>query len=253
MQLLKVKPTKIHKAKVIQNTKLSDDIYRLELVADLEEVNPGNFISILCEGKTLRRPFSIAGFKYNKLEILYKVKGDGTIYMSELRPNDKVDFIGALGNSFSINNHKSLLIGAGVGVAPIKFLSEKLSEKGIDNKIIAGLQTNITDLLPKNSTLYTNDGSSGLKGSVLDNLEQEIIEYNPKIIYTCGPKIVMETAVKLAKKYNLQIETALERDFACGVGACMGCIVEIIEEDGLVNKRICKDGPVFDGRKVIWN
>lgn len=253
MVLLKSKTKKIHQAKITKNQALADDIFLLEFEANVKNINPGNFVSILCENKTLRRPFSIAGVNEGKIQIIYKIKGDGTAFMSKLGKNDNISILGPLGNCFNINNKKSLLIGAGVGLAPIKFLAAKLNEKNIENKILAGMQSMIDFNLATNSKIYTDDGSSDNKGSILDNLEQDITEYNPEIIYTCGPKIVMKKAVEIAKKHNIPIETALESDFACGTGVCMGCVVELMENDTQINKRICKDGPIFDGRTVIWS
>lgn len=253
MVLLESKTKKIHRAKITKNQTLAENVFLLEFEANIENINPGNFISILCENKTLRRPFSIAGVNEGKIQIIYKIKGDGTAYMSKLRKNDRISIIGPLGNCFNINNKKSLLIGAGVGIAPIKFLAEKLNKNNIEHKILAGMQSMIILNLATNIKIYTDDGSSDNKGSIIDNLEQDITEYNPEIIYTCGPKIVMKKAVEIAKKYNIPIETALERDFACGTGVCMGCVVEIMVNDTPINKRICKDGPIFDGRTVLWS
>lgn len=246
------------KGYIKQNFHISKDIYYMEIYTNtsIETIQPGNFISILCEGKILRRPFSIAGFDKNIIKIIYKIKGDGTRYLSKLNKNDFIDLIGPLGNSFNYKNKKSLLVGAGVGIAPMKFLADKLIKNNTDYKILAGMQENFENSIifnDYNLKLITNDGSSNYKGTVIDFLENEIKKYKPEVIYTCGPNIVMKKVCEIALKYEIPVEVAMEREFACGVGACMGCIIEIFEDNKIINKSICKDGPVFSGEQIKWD
>lgn len=244
------------KAEVIENIRLSEDIYQIKLKSDIasKKALPGQFVSILCEDLVLRRPFSIADANNDLFQIIYKVKGKGTKYISQLKPGNEVDFIGPLGKGFRITPERALLIGAGVGVAPLIFLSKILEKEGIHYSFLAGFQQklNITEINPSCSYIVTEDGSSNIKGRIIDFMEDIIEKYKPERIYACGPKPVLSFTANMAIKYNIKSEMALEREFACGTGVCMGCSIEIKTNEGIKNKRICKDGPVFDGETIVW-
>ena len=243
-------------AKVIANTPLSKDVYEISL--DCKEIAgnsiPGQFVSILCENLTLRRPFSIANVDNNTIKIIYKLKGDGTRYISKLKDGQEVNLIGPLGKGFNIIPENSLLIGAGVGIAPVLFLSKELEKRQVPYRLLAGFQTltNLTDLDRDKSLIITEDGSSGYQGRIIDYLKDEIIENKPQKIYSCGPEIVLKQVIDMANEYNIPVEVALEKKFACGIGVCMGCNVQIKENNTVKSKRICNDGPVFEGGSIVW-
>ncbi|MFH0702428.1 MAG: dihydroorotate dehydrogenase electron transfer subunit [bacterium] len=245
-------------ANVINNLKLDDNIYQITLNCRevAENALPGQFISVLCKDKVLRRPFSIAYTDQDNFEIIYKIKGEGTNYISSLKSGDNLDIIGPLGNGFNIldKNKKALLVGGGVGVAPLIFLSKILEEKQISYVLLAGFQKllNIQNFPHSKSFIVTEDESSGFAGRINDYLEDVINTHKPEKIYACGPKPVLKFVTEMAIQHDIEIEVALERDFACGIGVCMGCTIQIKKNNKLVNKRICKDGPVFDGRSIIW-
>jgi len=244
------------KADVVKNIRLSEDIYQIELKSEIaaQKALPGQFVSILCENLVLRRPFSIANVDNDSFHIIYKIKGKGTRYISQLQSGDKADFIGPFGNGFSINSRKALLVGAGVGVAPLIFLSKVLEKQEIPYIFLAGFQqtVNIPEINSSNSYIVTEDGSSGLKGRIIDFMQDIIEKHKPERIYACGPEPVLSFTVNMAAQYNIRSEMALEREFACGTGVCMGCSIKIKTNDGIKNRRICKDGPVFDGEKIVW-
>ncbi|MGD9580818.1 MAG: dihydroorotate dehydrogenase electron transfer subunit [Vampirovibrionia bacterium] len=241
---------------IIENKKISTDTYKL--IIENKNISqlalPGQFISILCPPLLIRRPFSIAGIQKNQINIIYKLKGKGTEYISSLKPNTQIELLGPLGKGFTIHNKRSLLIGAGVGTAPILFLYDKLKLANLKTTILSGFQTspNIEQLYTNDCLLITEDGSSGYKGQITQYIENKINSYKPEIIYACGPKIVLKQIVNIANKRNIETEIALEEIFACGIGACMGCAIEIIENNRITNKRICKDGPVFKGDTIVW-
>ena len=121
---------KNHKGIVLYNEKIAKDTYKIVLKTDMKEAYGGQFISILCENKTLRRPFSIMDFNNGEITVLYKIKGEGTNYIKSLKKDDTVDFIGAMGNTFNYERIKTaLLIGAGIGIAPMLFLKKELNKK----------------------------------------------------------------------------------------------------------------------------
>lgn len=246
---------KIHKAKVTKIENVAKNSYYIELETEKEfESTAGQYISILCDGLTLRRPFSIAYHKGKQIGVLFKEKGKGTKYIKSLQVGSMTDFIGPLGNGFDIQNKKSLLVGAGIGIAPIFYLQNKLNEMEIENLTIAGFMS--IDYIPKGikaNKYITNDGSMGQKGSVLNYLEDYINAFNPEIIYACGPHIVLKKIAETAKKYSIESQIAMEKVMACGIGVCRGCVIKVYREGQVENATVCKDGPVFKGDEVVWN
>ena len=115
-----------------------------------------------------------------------------------------------------------------------------------------GTKTRIETELGENCYAITEDGSCGLKGMLNDHLEDIIKEVQPEKIFICGPNPAMKYAAGIAQKHNIDIEVALERVFACGTGVCMGCVIQVLENGEQVQKRVCKDGPVFNGASIIW-
>ena len=210
---------------------------------------PGQFVSILCDGLTLRRPFSVADFDRRLITVLFKLKGKGTDYLASLKPGDEIDFIGAMGNGFNIKDKKALLIGAGIGIAPVFYLNKELKQRGIESLFAGAFMTK--DEVPQGLELdeiITNDGTTGKKGSILDHLEQIVHDYKPEVIYACGPSIVLKAISKL----DIPSQLALEKVMACGIGVCKGCVIKVRQGNEIVNNTICHDGPVFDGKEVVW-
>ena len=218
--------------------------YRADIISDLTNVKAGQFISILCPNKTLRRPFSVAGFGDDTISIIFKIKGEATKYLSTLKNGDDIDFIAPLGNGFDIQNKKSLLIGAGVGIAPMLFLKSELDKNKIDNFLISGFKTNEEIIEGSDKTI--------VGGSVLDDIDKLIEEYKPEIIYSCAPLIVLKMVSELGIKYNIESQIALERVMACSVGVCRGCVIKLKKNNELINASVCKDGPIFRGDEVLW-
>ncbi len=246
-------------ATVKANHKVSHNTYRLcvESEKDLIEPQPGQFISILCSNLVVRRPFSVAFAQDNYFEIIYKVRGEGTKYIENLKEGQQVNYIGPLGSAFCIENKKSLFIGGGVGVGPMMFLAQRFKEQSIPYTFLAGFHSNIDIGLAgfPEAVLITDDGTSGKQGSIVDYIKEYIEKDKIEKIYTCGPDPVMQKAAKIAEELDLCIEVAIERFFACSVGVCMGCSIDTKDVDNpetLVKKRICKHGPVFDGRTIVW-
>lgn len=252
--MIKEKIKKSHKGQVIKNEQVSQNSYYIEFEVQGDFVSkPGQYVSILCNNLTLRRPFSIACQNGNKVGVLFKEKGEGTHYIKSLNVGSMIDFIGPLGNGFDILNKKSLLIGAGIGVAPVFYLQNKLKELNIDNLLMGGFMSK--NEIPSNIScdkIVTNDGSIGEEGSILDYIEENIKEYKPEVIYSCGPSIVLKKVADLAQKYSVESQIAMEKVMACGIGVCRGCVIKINKENTIQNATICKDGPVFKGSEVIW-
>lgn len=252
MQVAKLK--KLHKAKIINIKQVSSTQFFMKFIPLNEfEAKPGQFVSILCDGLTLRRPFSIASFDGNETGVLFKLKGKGTEFLSNLRAGDEIDFVGAVGNGFKIEKVKSLLIGAGVGVAPVFYLKTELEKMHIPSLLISGFQTEKD--IPENiecDKICTDDGTAGLHGSVINYIRNMIEDFKPEKIYACGPKIVLQNTAEIASRYKISCEVALEKEMACSIGVCRGCVIRVKDGEKTRTASVCQDGPVFDGGQVVW-
>ncbi len=246
---------KIQKAKVLRIEKVSKSTHLIEIeLNNPVDIKAGQFISIYCDGLTLRRPFSVFSNENNKIGILFKERGKGTEYIKSLKPNSIIDIAGAFGNGFDIQYKRALLVGAGIGAAPISFLKTKLDKEGIENLFVAGFLNK--DEVPSCidfHKVYTDDGSLGEKGSVLNYAALLINEFQPEIIYACGPHIVLKTIAELGEKYGIETQVAMEKVMACGIGVCRGCVIDVKRNGKVQNATVCKDGPVFKGNEVVWN
>jgi dihydroorotate dehydrogenase electron transfer subunit len=250
----------IHDFEVTHNHHITDDYFAvyLKCPVSLPHILPGQFAEVLVSNSTttyLRRPFSIYDVDYekNELSLLIKTIGDGTAALSKLKEGDILNLIYPLGNSFSLpEGKKALLIGGGVGIAPMLLLSKLLFEKGFKPDVLIGGRTSCDILEPEkykpygNVFITTDDGSAGEKGMVTQHslFSEKVKEYS--IIYACGPDPMMKAVARVAASLEIPCEISLENTMACGIGACLCCVVETI--DG--NKTTCIEGPVFDTRKL---
>ena len=228
-------------------TKISKDTFKMVIFSDLKEAKSGQFISIYCPNKTMRRPFSISDFNSeNKTTtVLFKLKGEGTKYLSELKEGDNISFLAPLGNGFEIENKKALLIGAGIGIAPMLFLKKEMNKKNIENYLISGFKAQ--------DEIIEGSDENIIGGSVLDNLEETIKQKNIEAIYSCGPSIVLKKLSLLAKELNIPCYVAMEKTMACSIGVCRGCVIRLMKDNEISYFSVCKDGPVFKGSEIIWD
>lgn len=250
----------IHDFEVTRNHHITDDYFALYLKCPVElpQVFPGQFAEVLVSNSTttyLRRPFSIydADYGKNELSLLIKKVGDGTAALSKLKEGDMLNLVYPLGNSFSLPaGEKALLIGGGVGIAPMLLLSKHLQEKGYKPDVLIGGRTSNDIVEPEKYKPFgevfitTDDGSAGEKGMVTQHsvFSGNVNQYS--IIYACGPDPMMKAVARLAASHNIPCEISLENTMACGIGACLCCVVETV--DG--NKTTCIEGPVFDTRRL---
>ena len=226
--------------------KVSIDAYKMEIFSELEEAYPGQFISILCPTQTLRRPFSIAGFDKEKqlTTIIFKLKGDGTNYLKDLKIGDEINFLAPLGNTFEIENKNCLLVGAGIGIAPMLFLKKELDKKNIKNYLVSGFKSD--------DEVISGSDENVVGGSVLDNLEQIIKDKKIEIVYSCGPQIVLKKISEICLSCDIESQLAMEKVMACSIGVCRGCVIRLAKENEVVYASVCKDGPVFKGSEIVW-
>lgn len=251
----------IEDLKVIENKRLSNDFFVLELSGNgkLPQLKPGQFVQVRVDGSQetfLRRPISIHDVDYDKntIKLLIQVAGKGTQTLSKLGNGDLLNLIYPLGNSFGLpqENDKVLLIGGGCGIAPLLFLGKYLKSNSYNPDILLGFRSSerIIEfdeyLKIGNVYLTTEDGSKGEKGFVTGHSVLATGSYNR--IYCCGPDSMMRAVGKYCKKNNIACEVSLENLMACGFGVCLCCIVDTVRG----NVCTCTEGPVFNITDLKW-
>lgn len=246
--------------KVISQKQLASDVYSLWLnVGDMvKAVKPGQFVSLYSkdESRMLPRPISICEVaKATKaIRLVYRVVGEGTKEFSGLASEDEIQIMGPLGNGYTLSDKRAILVAGGIGIPPMLQLAKEL--KNVEKVIVLGYKDNQTFL--KNEfenygkvVVATEDGSVGVKGNVLDAIREEGVE--GEVIYSCGPTPMLRALKAYAQEKGIEAQISLEERMACGIGACLACVCQskdVDEHSHVHNKRICKDGPVFDAREV---
>ena len=220
----------------------------------LPEMVPGQFVEVRVDGSPstfLRRPISI---DFVDLWLLVATIGDGTRQLAELKAGDTLNCLLPLGNGFTAakQGEKVLLIGGGVGVAPLLYMGAEMRDKGIAPTFLLGART-VKDLLLLDIfkrygrvLVTTEDGSEGEKGFVTNH--SILLSEQFDRISTCGPTPMMKAVARFAKEKGIECEASLENLMACGLGACLCCVEKTTEG----NLCVCKDGPVFNVRKLLW-
>ena len=252
---------RIEDLKVIGNKRLNNDYFILELSSDtkIPDFKPGQFAQVRVDGSKetfLRRPISIHDVDYEKnaFKILIQIAGKGTKTLSELRNGDLLNLIYPLGNSFSLPSEsgKILLVGGGCGIAPLLFLGKYLKSNGYIPDIVLGFRNSLKiiefeDYLKVGNLFIANeDGSKGEKGYVTNHSVFSANRYNR--VYCCGPELMMKAVAYYCKKNNITCEVSLENLMACGIGACLCCVVDTVKG----NLCTCVEGPVFNVNDLKW-
>ena len=257
-------------AEVISNSKIAEGIY--ETIFQSPEISsishPGQFVNILPSSNwdhIMRRPMSIASQDNGKISIIFKAVGEGTRIMANWGKDTKVDLIGPLGNYWEgYNSCSPILIGGGVGIAPILNLHNQLKKDQIQHILIMGARNAQEHFLkhdPKNHIyMSTDDGSLGIKGNVVDAVKDicsnQSLPDDAKI-FSCGPPLMMEAVRSYAIDNQLKCDLALETIMACGIGICQGCTIErkVAEsKDHSYRSRFalsCTDGPIFSAEEIV--
>jgi len=240
---------------------IAPNIFELSFISPVisARVLPGQFVNIRVEDSLvplLRRPFSLFSVNAPVVSIIFNAIGIGTTLLSQKKTGDTLDIIGPLGNGvFPLNGEgvaTALLVAGGLGVATFPFLTSRLSQtRNVFTFIGARTKSNVIRTGLKNIQIATDDGSEGFHGTVVDLFKAFINEQSvdaPRI-YSCGPTPMMRAVAQFAKEKNIPCYVALECEMACGIGLCQGCPVEATVGDKKYNL-VCKDGPVFETRKV---
>ena len=224
-------------------------------------VRPGQFLNVRM-GETydplLRRPFSVYQTNGDRLELLFNVIGTGTRILASKREGDMLDVLGPLGVPFTLDDDRfstGVLVAGGLGVAPIPLTTRELIRRGKDVRTFLGARNNnalvMTHLV--NVEVATDDGSAGMRGTVVDLLEQAFAArpfVKPKI-FACGPHPMLKATAALAERLDIPCEVSMEGPMGCGIGICQGCPVEL-RNPAKKYALMCKDGPTFDARAIKW-
>ena len=286
----------VESGSIVANDILSDDVrcMVIQVPSIAAEAEPGQFVMVKNEngGTFLRRPFGVADVNRadGRILLIYRVAGKGTQELASLEPTMELSVEGPLGGGFcfepegfgakgilgddepiandstdvisadkdDMHGGRTLLIGGGVGVAPMIYTARRLAELEPDNKpvFLLGIrnegelfwQEYLEDFTAE-IIVTTNDGSAGIKGFAIDAMPEILRRYDIRHIKICGPTIMMEGLTKLAMEHGIECQVSLEKRMACGIGVCLGCTFE-----GLVSGKrwkICHDGPVFPAEEVF--
>ena len=221
-----------------------------------EAAVPGQFVHIRAKGFTLRRPISICGIDKEKgtLRIVFEIRGQGTEEIAKLNKGDLIDMLAPLGHGFTVkpDAEKVILIGGGIGTPPMLPLAKIYGEKAV---AISGFRNSSAAILQDDFKatgaeviLCTDDGSAGIHGFVTQPLKELAEKGGISAVYACGPMPMLKGVAAICNENGIFCEISLEERMACGIGACLSCVVDTVEG----RKRSCVDGPVFDARKVVW-
>ena len=253
------------KAKVISNKQIAHNIYEAVLYSPniSKETKPGQFINILPYKNwknVMRRPMSVAWQKDGNISIIYKVFGEGTEIISRWGKNTNVDIVGPLGNYWNdFSSSLPILIGGGVGIAPILNFHKFLNKRDVEHILIMGARSKDEHFMEHNENakvfLSTDLDNYGYKGNVVSALQKILINIKVDFkIFTCGPPGMMKAVSIYCKKNNIDCDLALETIMACGIGICQGCT--IVRNTKSVNTYrhhyalACIDGPIFNIEEI---
>ena len=237
-----------------------------------ELTRPGHFLAVQVGGPEssmlLRRAFAIydvkdRGVYGGTVEFVFAVHGKGTAWLSQRRPQDKLDVVGPLGKPFRLPKAavNATLGGGGYGSAPLLPLATALRERGcrVDVVLGAGSADRLFGFLDAKRmadsiAVTTDDGSTGTRGRVSDVLPGVLDKSRADVVYACGPMPMLRAVAELAAERGIPSQVAVEESMACGIGVCMTCVLPVVGDDGLTRMvRSCVEGPVFLGDRVRWD
>lgn len=263
-------------SEVFAYKRLNEPYHSLTIVSPevCRRAAPGQFIAVRAPNDRsllLRRPFSIHRVDRRPgwagtVEIVFDLRGRGTTMLGHSRQHDVLDVLGPLGRPFRMPREPTncLLVGGGIGAAPLMFLAEELRGHGhrVDFVLGARTQEHILRLIEAKRvaltvTVTTDDGSSGQRGVVTDVLGDTVRATDARVVYACGPVPMLRAVAEACTELRLPCQVAWEEVMACGFGACLVCAVPVkmereAEENGWAWARCCTEGPVFSASRVHW-
>lgn len=237
-----------------------------------EDARPGHFVTVgmggLESSMLLRRAFAIhqvqsRGVYGGTLEIVVAPHGLGSQWLTERRRHDQLSIVGPLGKPFAIPTRRvsCVLVGGGYGSAPLFMLAEHLRDRGCRVDVLVGAATEeklfgVLDLkrLSSSITVTTEDGSSGVRGRVTEQLPDLMDRTSADIVYACGPMGMLSAVAAITKQRKVFTQCSVEESMACGIGVCMTCVLPVIGDDGVTRMlRSCVEGPTLRGDRVRWD
>ena len=250
---------------ILENRQISPDFYLLafEWFEKWGEPKIGNFLELKVNDSSaplLRRPLAFSNYikEQNRAELIYQVRGESTELLSKKGIGEPVGIIAPLGNGFTkeSSTKKVFAIAGGVGTGPILFAAKEMKRAGVEVEFITGFRSK--ELIPDRAifddlkvTLCTDDGSEGFRGNVVEYLSTLPKEsFSDAIIWACGPTPMLKALHNFGESGGVRVQVSMEEMMACGIGACMGCVIETTDERGMA--RVCKDGPIFESGVVKW-
>ena len=255
---------KIIETKIVQIDNLATDVYSLvvedhELVKDAK---PGQFVNLYTNDKSLLlpRPISICDVEGDRLRLVYKVVGQGTRLFSQMQVGDMIRVSTPLGNGYDLvklakYDHVNV-VGGGIGVPPMIYLAKALRKLGVKVTAIFGYQDepfldHDLDECGVVTHVATDSGRFGFKGNALQCIKEEKLDAD--YYCACGPKIMLKFLCQYVEENGQEAMVSMEERMGCGYGACVGCVTDIKEADGSIKrKKVCKDGPVFTSKEVVF-
>ncbi len=268
--------TRFITARIVRNEGRGEIFYRIEaIIPEPVRFVPGQFAMVSGwpgNDPLLPRPLAVfrsGGSKgKGKIEFVYKVVGRGTALLSGLHPGETLSLTLPLGRGFDLEQEgrSYWLVGGGVGFSSVFPAAAALGRRRARFQMFLGARTR-GHLPPKEWTpggkepgrihLCTEDGTAGYHGRVTDavlermkGLSQESVER--LVILACGPREMLREIAAAASERSVQAQVALENHMACGFGVCWGCVVTVWDGDRTAYRRVCREGPVFDAREVVW-
>ncbi len=255
---------KIIHGKIISNTPVCANYFEMEIQAPwiAKKSSPGKFITVQIQTHTtdplLKIPLAIHDTNNENISLLYRVVGAGTTLLSERHANETITLLGPLGNGFDLNpiiqnkNLNVIIVAGGCGIAPLYLLSKSIAENtknkidffiGVKTKDEIICEEKLKALNIKNIHIVTEDGSQGYQGYVTDCVKEHIQKTNePLYIFGSGPSVMLDILREYSCHNKIPTQLSFESYMACGIGACLGCVVKFPEEE---HKLCCKDGPIF--------
>lgn len=263
---------------IVKNERVAPEHYLMQFVSPemTEEAKPGQFVHIRIGSgwdPLLRRPISLHRWdrKTGVVTLLYRVVGRGTRLLAAMKPGEQLDVMGPLGRGFDLTVAGShpVVVGGGIGVAPLLALVEELSAQGAQVTILIGARTRELALgvetfqaTGSEVEVVTEDGSLGHAGLVTERLRQLVAEKTVSSIYTCGPVPMLKEVQRLSMTHRIPLQVAVEEHMGCGVGACLTCVCKVkranTPEDHAPDRGwdyalVCTEGPVFRGEEVSFD
>jgi len=263
-------------AKILSNTEVAPCHFLMTLAVSrvFGQARPGQFVMLRPAGRGfpfLGRPLGIYSLAeegdHVRIEILYRAAGKGTRVISSLCEGDAIEILGPLGNRFELKQgmKTAVFVAGGIGIAPLAFLAEHLFRDasppgkpkmvlyigaqcsegllGVDRMKSFGVEVRVA----------TDDGSAGHRGLVTELFAMDLPSFKASTeVFVCGPNPMLKRMSELVEGHPIPCQVLMEERMACGMGACLGCTIEVRTPSGIQYRQVCSDGPVFDLRSIVW-